>query len=236
MAYQTADGGKGNKLGAQYTTEADGVFGCFSEPPGETPYNCLLGTFCPCFLFGRTRVNAGLSTSPVMPALLFLSVPVVTQIVYYVILTIMMGSYSSCLAEPHVCVKSSISGTDGRGAYSWNADGTCDYSTSACRSDLLACQLKAARHINVCVSPVSTLNSISTLISIVGCAWFAFLGGTNRKQMQAKLGEPDGGIMDYVLHGIPCTNPCTFCQEARSVNPTGMAGEAAMPVKAVSDQ
>ena len=31
QAYQTADGGKGNKLGAQYTTEADGVFGCFSE-------------------------------------------------------------------------------------------------------------------------------------------------------------------------------------------------------------
>ena len=35
---------------------------------------------------------------------------------------------------------------------------------------------------------------------------FAFLGGTNRKQMQAKLGEPDGGIMDYLLHFIPCTN------------------------------
>ena len=88
-----------------------------------------------------------------------------------VILTIMMGSYSSCLAEPHVCVKSSISGTDGRGAYAWNADGTCDYSSSDCRSDLLACQIAAAKHINVCVSPVSTLNSISSLITIVGCAW-----------------------------------------------------------------
>ena len=58
----------------------------------------------------QTRVNAGLSTSPVMPALLFCSVPFITQIIYYVseptpsrarsaLLTIQSWSIDSTIAQ-----------------------------------------------------------------------------------------------------------------------------------------